>query len=354
MQPIKFLIALAEKGYFPDFFVRLGIKRLLAKRLQEINTDSTETSSMVKEAFIMHMDKSAIALVPQLVNKQHYEVPSSFFDQCLGVHKKYSSCYWDINTNTLDTAELNALKISVNHADIKNGQTILELGCGWGSLSLFMAKHYPKSKIIGVSNSNSQRAYILEKAKKRNLSNIQIITCDMNKFNPTNFNIPKEFDRVVSVEMFEHMRNHRKLYKLVSEWLKPGGKFFMHIFVHRQTPYAFEVKDKDDWMSEFFFSGGMMPSEDLPLHFQENLKLRHQWSWDGTHYEKTANAWLVNMDQQKKTIFPILEKTYGKHNALIWFHRWRIFYMACAELFGYNNGQEWRIAHYQFERPLKN
>jgi cyclopropane-fatty-acyl-phospholipid synthase len=175
----------------------------------------------------------------------------------------------------------------------------------------------------------------------------------MNRFQPKDFKIPKAFDRIVSIEMFEHMRNHRKLYRMLHDWLKPGGKFFMHIFVHQHTPYAFEVKDKDDWMSKFFFSGGMMPSDDLPLHFQEHLKLNQKWCWDGTHYEKTANAWLDNMDEKKSDIYPILRKTYGNQHATQWFNRWRIFYMACAELFGYRDGQEWWVTHYQFQRPKK-
>ena len=350
---LKQALLLAEKGLFPDSLIRFGIRQLLKKRLDEISDQDSEKSQDLKSTFLQSMDQSPIALVPHLANKQHYEVPSSFFDFCLGKYKKYSSCYWDRNTNHLDDAEFNALNISAEHADLKNGQTILELGCGWGSLTLFMAKKYPKSRIFAVSNSNSQRVFIETEAKKRRLNNIHVITCDMNRFQPKNFKIPKVFDRIVSIEMFEHMRNHRKLYRMLHDWLKPGGKFFMHIFVHQHNPYPFEVKDKDDWMSKFFFSGGMMPSDDLPLHFQEHLKLNQKWCWDGTHYEKTANAWLDNMDQKKSHIYPILKKTYGNQHATQWFNRWRIFYMACAELFGYRHGQEWWVAHYQFERPKK-
>jgi len=350
---LKQALLLAEKGLLPDSLVRFGIRQLLKKRLNEIKNVDAEKSQFLKTSFLKSMDQAPIALVPHLANKQHYEVPSTFFDFCLGKYKKYSSCYWDNHTKNLDDAEFNALKISATHADLKDGQTILELGCGWGSLTLFMAQHYPKSRIYAVSNSNSQRVFIENEAKKRKLKNMHVITCDMNRFNPKNFKIPKSFDRIVSIEMFEHMRNHRKLYRMLYEWLKPGGKFFMHIFVHQHTPYAFEVKDQDDWMSRFFFSGGMMPSDDLPLHFQEHLKLNQKWCWDGTHYEKTANAWLDNMDQNKSDIYPILKKTYGHRNAAQWFNRWRIFYMACAELFGYRNGQEWWVTHYQFERPKK-
>ena len=208
-----------------------------------------------------------------------------------------------------------------------------------------MAEKYPKSIITGVSNSNSQREYIMAAAKARGLSNLTIITADMN-----NFEAPSNYDRIVSVEMFEHMRNWQVLYGKVASWLKPQGKFFKHIFVHRNTPYLFEIQADDDWMSQFFFSGGMMPSDDLPMHFQDDLKLTQRWRWDGTHYEKTANAWLKNMDENAKQITPILAVTYGEKNTEMWRNRWRMFYMACAELFGYNNGQEWWVTHYLFEK----
>lgn len=340
---------MAEKGLVPDSVIRQGIKHLSEVRLKEINAGNCEASARLQADFIAAMDAAPIALVPELANAQHYEVPASFFQLCLGQHRKYSSCFWLQDTKTLDEAEANALQLTCEHADLQEGQNILELGCGWGSLTLWMAAHYPNSRITAVSNSNSQRQYITNTAKERGLNNVTVITCDMNQFDaPQN----EKFDRIVSVEMFEHMRNHRLLYGKVHDWLVPGGKFFMHIFVHRSTPYAFEVQGDDDWMSQFFFSGGMMPSDDLPLNFQEKLKIVRRWRWDGTHYEKTANAWLENMDAQRDTITPILEQTYGIKEAEKWRNRWRIFYMACAELFGYNNGQEWWVTHYQFERPL--
>ena len=233
---LKQALLLAEKGLLPDSLIRFGIRQLLKKRLDEISNQDAEKSQDLKDAFLKSMDHSPVALVPHLANKQHYEVPATFFDFCLGKHKKYSSCYWDSETKNLDDAELNALKISAVHADLKNGQTILELGCGWGSLTLFMVQQYPKSQIYAVSNSNSQRVFIETEAKKRQLKNIHVITCDMNQFQPKNFKIPKSFDRIVSIEMFEHMRNHRKLYRMLYDWLKPSGKFFMHIFVHQHTP----------------------------------------------------------------------------------------------------------------------
>lgn len=351
MQITGLAIQLAEKNLIPDCMIRSGIRHLSKIRLDEISAGNCESAVRIQTDFIAAMNQAPIALVPELANAQHYEVPAKFFQLCLGNHRKYSSCFWLADTKTLDEAEANALQLTCEHAELNNGQQILELGCGWGSLTLWMAAHYPKSNITAVSNSNSQREYIMATAKERGLNNVQVITCDMNKFDPAEHNIKHGFDRVVSVEMFEHMRNHKVLYKKVHDWLVPGGKFMMHIFVHRSTPYAFEVQGDDDWMSQFFFSGGMMPSDDLPLHFQDHLKLTRRWRWDGTHYEKTANAWLQNMDAHERDITPILEQTYGTENAVKWRSRWRIFYMACAELFGYRNGQEWWVTHYQFERP---
>lgn len=358
MQLTNLAISMAEKGLIPDVLIRQGIRQLCESRLAEISMGNCEKSAMIEEDFILAMNTSPIALVPELANSQHYEVPASFFEYCLGVNRKYSSCFWLKDTRTLDEAEDNALLISCDHADLKDGQHILELGCGWGSLTLFMAARYPNSTITAVSNSNSQREHIMSTALARGLKNVTVVTCDMNTFDALSLSHTqddhKQFDRVVSVEMFEHMRNHQVLYAKVHDWLVPGGKFFMHIFVHRSTPYAFEVQGDDDWMSEFFFSGGMMPSDDLPLRFQEKLILKQRWRWDGTHYEKTANAWLSNMDAKKDQITPILEATYGVDDAVKWRNRWRIFYMACAELFGYQNGQEWWVTHYQFERPKNN
>lgn len=346
MQVTSLAINWAERGLVPDYALRAGIRRLLEKRLKEISASDCEASAEIESRFIADMQQAPIALVPELANEQHYEVPADFFRHCLGQHRKYSSCYWGDNTRTLNEAEALALRITCEHADLQNDQHILELGCGWGSLTLFMASRYPHSRITAVSNSNSQREYILAEARKRDLDNVEVITCDMNRFE-----ISRQFDRIVSVEMFEHMRNYQVLYGKVHDWLLPGGKFFKHIFVHRLTPYAFVVQDDDDWMSQFFFSGGMMPSDDLPLRFQEKLKLLDMWRWDGTHYEKTANAWLQNMDDKAAEIQPILEQTYGADAADMWRMRWRIFFMSCAELFGYNKGQEWWVSHYLFQRP---
>ena len=338
-------IQLAEAGKLPDVLVRKGIRQLVATRLADISANDCEAGMASLSTFVTNMRGAAIAPVPELANAQHYEVPAEFFHLSLGAQRKYSSCFWMPETKDLDEAEILALNQTCDHADIKDGQSILELGCGWGSLSLWMATHYPNAQITGVSNSNSQREYIMHLAKSMGVTNLNILTADMNVFEA-----PSTYDRVVSVEMFEHMRNWQVLYGKVASWLKPNGKFFKHIFVHRNTPYLFEVQGNDDWMSQFFFSGGMMPSDDLPLHFQDNLKLAQRWRWDGTHYEKTANAWLQNMDANAELITPILVQTYGAKDAEMWRNRWRMFYMACAELFGYNNGQEWWVTHYLFEK----
>ena len=341
---IKKLIALAEKGYIPDLMIRLGIRSLLQRRIKELVSEDKTINLKNKQSFINDMDAAPLALVPDLANEQHYEIPAEFYNLCLGKNKKYSSCFWEKNTSNLDDAEDISLQLTAEHANLKDGLAILELGCGWGSLSLWMASHFPKASITSVSNSASQKAYITSEAKKRNINNLQVITCDMNDFSSN-----EKFDRVVSVEMVEHMRNHRKLFANIKKWLKPEGYFMMHIFVHKSQPYLFEVKDDDDWMSKYFFSGGMMPSDDLPSFFQEDLTLKNTWRWSGEHYEQTANAWLENIDANKAKALTVLEKIYGKNNAVMWLNRWRIFFMACAELWGYKGGKEWFVSHYLFK-----
>ncbi|MBZ4201265.1 MAG: cyclopropane-fatty-acyl-phospholipid synthase family protein [Methylotenera sp.] len=341
----KAAIRLSESGLMPDFLIRFGIRQLSQQRLIDISAGNTEIASELRAQFFQSMRQAQIAPLPEMANAQHYEVPAAFFDLVLGKHRKYSSCYWPNGIHHLDDAEQQALTQTTLHADLKNGQAILELGCGWGSLSLWMARHYPNSQITSVSNSKSQRDFILAIANKENLNNLNVITCDMN-----NFDTEQRFDRVVSVEMFEHMRNYEVLFEKIKRWLSPQGKFFMHIFCHKDVPYAFEVQGDDDWMSQFFFSGGFMPSDDTPSQFQKHLKLSRQWRWDGTHYEKTANAWLVNMAHNEVVINGILADCYGAENVVLWRQRWRIFFMACAELFGYNAGQEWWVGHYLFEK----
>jgi cyclopropane-fatty-acyl-phospholipid synthase len=335
-----------EQGLVPDGVIRAGIRRLARQRLAEIRADDAEAAADRLEAFVAEMQRSPVALVPEKANEQHYEVPAAFFELALGNHRKYSSCYWPQGVTRLDDAESAALALTCERAGLDDGQRILELGCGWGSLTLWMAAHYPNAHITAVSNSNSQREHILSEAARRQLGNVTVLTCDMNRFDSSD-----RFDRIVSVEMFEHMRNWRELLARVHRWLEPGGRFFMHVFVHRSVPYAFDVRDASDWMSRHFFSGGMMPSDDLAALFQEHLRLARRWRWDGTHYEKTANAWLVNLDTRRDEALTILAAVYGAEAAERWLQRWRIFFMACAELFGYDRGQQWWISHYLFERP---
>ncbi len=336
---------LTEQGYIPDALIRTGIRSLLRQRLREVGADNIEAMADAETAFIQAMDYSPIAVLPEKANEQHYEVPQAFYRDVLGPNAKYSCGYWPEDVVSLEQAEVAALEQTCKRAGIEDGMTLLELGCGWGSLTQWIASHYPECHITAVSNSHSQGDYIIESATAKGLENIKVITADMN-----DFDIDTQFDRVVSVEMFEHMRNYRKLFARVSNWLKPEGKFFMHIFTHRKTPYLFEDKDASDWMTRFFFAGGMMPSDDLPLHFQDQLKLEQRWRWNGQHYQKTSEAWLKNIDSRKREVWPILEQTYGKDFARVWFMRWRVFFLAVSELFGYNDGNEWFVSHYLFSK----
>ena len=310
--------------------------------VKEIGPEALENHH---QEWVEKLKNSPIALVPEKANEQHYEVPPIFFQTVLGKYLKYSSGFWPDGVNSLDESEKAMLNITLEHAEITDGMDILELGCGWGSLTLWMAKKYPKSKITAVSNSHSQRKYIESQAKQRKLTNVKIITCNM-----TEFDTKLKFDRIMSVEMFEHMRNFAALYEKISNWLKKDGKFFKHIFVHKSAPYLFQVKDNNDWMSQYFFSGGMMPSIDLPLYFQSSLKIEQQWLWDGTHYAKTAREWLNNTDKNKTEIINIFKDCYGSDQAELWLQRWRIFFMACEELWNYDQGQEWMVAHYLFSK----
>lgn len=334
-----------EHGYVPDSVIRHSIRRLLKARLDSLPVNDPEASALLEQSFVRMMDASPIAALPEKANEQHYELPPNFFELSLGLKNKYSCCFWPRGVRTLDQAEVAALQATCEHAEIEDGMRILELGCGWGSLTLWMAECYPGARITAVSNSAPQKEFIEARASERGLENVTVLTRDMN-----DFNTPDTFDRVVSVEMFEHMRNYRRLFSNINRWLEPGGKFFMHIFCHRSCPYEFEDRGPSDWMSRYFFSGGIMPSDDLPLRFQDQLKLRRRWRWNGQHYERTCNAWLEEMDLNEEDVMTVLVETYGK-DARRWWMRWRMFYMACAELFGYDEGRQWWVSHYLFEKP---
>jgi cyclopropane-fatty-acyl-phospholipid synthase len=337
-------IDLVEKGFVPDALTRAGIRRLCAERLRRESRGSSAERARVLQDLVEALSDGPIALTPQKANEQHYEMPPEFMALALGRRMKYSCAWYPRGNETLDEAEEAMLSLTCDRAQLADGQDVLELGCGWGSLTLWMAEKYPKSRIVAVSNSAPQRAHILAQARQRGLANVEVLTRDMN-----DFATDRRFDRVVSVEMFEHMRNYPELLRRVSAWLKPGGRLFVHIFVHREVAYPFVDEGEDDWMARHFFTGGIMPSESLLLRFQDHVALERLWVVEGTHYERTSNHWLANMDRNRERGIELLRPVYGK-DAALWFNRWRVFYMACAELFGYAGGEEWRVAHYRFRR----
>ncbi len=332
---MQWQLTLAENGWVPDPLIRAGIRRLLRGRITAIQSDPNLEATVTRE-----MRDSPIAIATQAANDQHYELPPDFFQIALGRHLKYSGCYWPAGTESLDTAEQAALEQVCDRAGIRDGMRILDLGCGWGSLTLWIAHRYPSCRITAVSNSAPQGDFIREQAVRRELGNLEVLTADMNELD-----FAATFDRVVSIEMFEHMRNYSELLARVAGWLEPQGKLFVHVFCHRAQPYFFEDQGPDDWMARYFFTGGLMPSERLMENFSGSLALERRWRVNGKHYAKTSLAWLDNIDRNRGEILELFAATYGKADAGRWFHRWRMFFLACAELFGYNDGEEWFVSH---------
>ena len=339
---LRSLIELAENGRIPDLLTRAGIRLLLLQRLREQAQEGPDQEWQAMMTFVEEMRQSPIALHTQEANEQHYELPPQFFELVLGPHLKYSCCHFPEGVAELEHAEASMLALTCERAQLQDGQQILELGCGWGSLSLWMAKHYPNSSILAVSNSRPQREFIESRAQELGLTNLSVQTCDMN-----DFTTEQRFDRVVSVEMFEHMRNWQSLLERISNWLKPEGKLFIHIFSHRRYAYAFSSEGDSNWMGRYFFTGGIMPSNDLLLYFQKDLLLEQHWVLSGVHYQRTADAWLQMMDSQKGEILQTFRETYGK-DADVWFQRWRMFFLATSEVWGFRGGNEWLISHYLF------
>ncbi len=340
MSLISATIDTFEGAPLPDAVRKAAITLLVANARRQLSVAGPGTEA----AFAREMEARPIAEHTDAANAQHYEVPADFFLNCLGPQLKYSSALYRDPGDTLAQAEEHGLKETAEHADLQDGQQILELGCGWGSLSLWMAKTYPNARITAVSNSASQKAFIMARAAERGFTNLDVITCDMN-----DFEAPGRFDRVVSVEMFEHMANWRALLERVKIWLKPEGRLFIHVFTHKTTPYRFDLDDEADWIGKYFFSGGVMPSHGLIAQFPDLFTLEQDWRWSGTHYQKTALDWLALYDANLPAIRPVLEAVYGK-DATLWHRRWRLFFLATAGLFGHRGGTEWGVSHYRL-RP---
>ena len=326
-------------GVLPDSIIRVGIRQLLRKRIKDTRKD------FCLSQFITHLNGTPkIALSTDTSKDQHYEVPTAFYRDVLGPHLKYSSGFWQTPNDSLLDSEKQMLDLYCERAQLKNGQQILDLGCGWGSLSLYLAEKYPNSHITGLSHSITQRQHILSESKKRNLDNLTIITEDINTVE-----ITQTFDRILSIELFEHMRNYNRLFERVSKWLCDEGFLFIHIFGHKELAYTFESKNADDWMGRYFFKDGIMPSKTLFQKAQSHFDIYDQWTVNGTHYQKTLEAWLEKMRANKQTLRPVFKAHYGSKSRQFW-HYWELFFMACAELFGFNQGHEWQVYHYLMKK----
>jgi len=323
---------LVDSGRVPAPVLRAGIRAVCALRLhQEARAD--------RRAFIDGLRAAPIAIATDAANAQHYEVPARFFELVLGPHLKYSSAYYPAGVRALGDAEAAMLELTAARAGLADGQRILDLGCGWGSLSLWAAARYPRARITAVSHSHGQRAFIERAAAARGLGNVRVVTGDVRTLT-----LDGAFDRVVSIEMFEHMRNYRTLLARIAGWLAPGGALFVHVFAHRRHAYPFEDAGASDWMAREFFTGGLMPSVDLLRRFQDDLRVTHEWQLDGGHYARTALAWHDNLMRHRAEVEVVL----GDRRRL---HRWRVFFLACAEMFGFRGGREWLVAHYRFAAP---
>jgi cyclopropane-fatty-acyl-phospholipid synthase len=341
MSFVSRIIGTAERVPLPDLLIRAAVQRLCSRTATRLAGGDAESGTL----FADEMAARAIALYSDEADVQHLEVPAAFFALVLGPNRKYSCCYYKVPKSTLQEAEEEALRQTVAHADLADGQSILELGCGWGSLSLWTARQFPSSQVTAVSNSHTQREYIEAGAAARGLKNLRVVTAETSVFEPE-----RQFDRIVSVEMFEHIVNWRDLMTQVRSWLAADGRFFMHIFTHRSAAYLFDGADGEDWIAQHFFSGGVMPSHHLIRQYSDLFEVEKEWRWSGTHYQRTALDWLGNFDSHRAEIESILREVYGNDTAL-WMRRWRWFLLATAGLFGHADGSEWGVSHYRMKAP---
>lgn len=336
---------LLAKGWMPDSVLRWRIRRGLDDLAKKIDDEGTEYGDRVslESDFVAEIRQESIAVHQAEANEQHYEVPAEFFRIVLGPKLKYSCGLFKTATSTLSEAEEEMLNLYITRAQLRDGMSLLDLGCGWGSVALHMAARFPSSRVVALSNSVPQREFIEDQARQKGLSNLRVITGDVAKVDPEDFAL--SFDRVISIEMFEHMKNYHKLLHKISTWMKPGGKLFVHIFTHKWKPYHF----KDDWMGRTFFTGGTMPSHSLLLYFQNHLNIEHTWGLSGEQYARTSDCWLERMDRNREQLMPVMEATYGD-KAERWWLNWRLFFIVVAETFGARGGSEWGVSHYLFSK----
>ena len=339
------LLDLAERGFVPDPLIRVGARRLVDARLRHEHSKDVERASKRYAAVLEELGESPVALQTDAANRQHYEVPDGFFRLVLGPRLKYSACYWPPGVRTLADAESAMLELYARRAGLEDGMRILDLGCGWGSFTLWAAARYPNASVLAVSNSSSQKALIENRARALGLDNVRVRTADVNELQ-----LEERFDSVVSIEMFEHMRNYSTLLERIGGWLAPGGRLFVHIFCHRHLMYPFETEGDGNWLGRHFFTGGLMPARDTLLHFQDTLRIEWRRELSGDHYRKTARAWLANLDANRAAAMRVLGGDADAPAARRAVQRWRMFFIACEELFGRGGGSEWLIAHYRFGR----
>jgi cyclopropane-fatty-acyl-phospholipid synthase len=339
------LIELAEKRWLPDPLIRYGMRRMLRDRLAQETAVTGGDYAQALDRFAERARQSVVTIETHRANEQHYEVPAAFFERVLGSRLKYSCGWWDNDDTTLDESEEAMLRLTCQRAGIEDGMRVFDLGCGWGSLSLWIAEHYPNCQVTSLSNSSSQRAYIEQRCQHLGLTNVRVITADIGRYDTED-----RFDRIVSVEMFEHVRNHEQLFARLSKWLVPDGKLFVHIFCHRNLAYTFETEGEQNWMGRHFFSGGIMPAEDLFLRYQQHLGVRDHWWINGIHYARTCEAWLDRLDASETEVRTILAESPHPDPVKVLVQRWRMFFMACAELFRFDGGNQWGVGHYLFDK----